>query len=111
MKTTRLLGSQGGLRHSLRGSGRIKKSIVQGDKFEFAEKLREKRNYILFVSGMGHETKEIEEINDFVPQAAPLDKLIEEREIIDNYNYLETKNIKKEPKKKHTTSHNSMTFL
>ena len=48
MKTTRLLGSQGGLRHSLRGSGRIKKSIVQGNKFEFAEKLREKRNYILF---------------------------------------------------------------
>ena len=100
MKTTRLLGSQGGLRHSLRGSGRIKKSIVQGNKFEFAEKLREKRNYILFVSGMGHETKEIEEINDFVPQAAPLDQFIEEREIIDNYNYIETKNLKKPPKKK-----------
>ena len=105
MKTTRLLGSQGGLRHSLRGSGRIKKSIVQGNKFEFAEKLREKRNYILFVSGMGHETKEIEEINDFVPQAAPLDKFIEEREIIDNYNYIETKNLKKPPKKKVTTHH------
>ena len=110
MKTTRLLGSQGGLRHSLRGSGRIKKSIVQGNKFEFAEKLKEKRNYILFVSGMGHETKEIEEINDFVPQAAPLDKLIEEREIIDNYNYLETKNIKKPPKKKVTTHHERLSI-
>ena len=110
MKTTRLLGSQGGLRHSLRGSGRIKKSIVQGNKFEFAEKLREKRNYILFVSGMGHETKEIEEINDFVPQAAPLDQFIEEREIIDNYNYLETKNIKKPPKKKSTTHHERLSI-
>ena len=110
MKTTRLLGSQGGLRHSLRGSGRIKKSIVQGDKFEFAEKLKEKRNYILFVSGMGHETKEIEEINDFVPQAAPLDQLIEEREIIDNYNYLETKNIKKPPKIRSTTHHERLSI-
>ncbi len=110
MKTTRLLGSQGGLRHSLRGSGRIKKSIVQGNKFEFAEKLREKRNYILFVSGMGHETKEIEEINDFVPQAAPLDQLIEEREIIDNYQYHETKNIKKVPKKKSTTHHERLSI-
>ena len=110
MKTTRLLGSQGGLRHSLRGSGRIKKSIVQGNKFEFAEKLREKRNYILFVSGMGHETKEIEEINDFVPQAAPLDQFIEEREIIDNYNYIETKNLKKPPKKKVTTHHERLSI-
>ncbi len=110
MKTTRLLGSQGGLRHSLRGSGRIKKSIVQGNKFEFAEKLREKRNYILFVSGMGHETKEIEEINDFVPQAAPLDQLIEEREIIDNYQYHETKNIKKVPKIKSTTHHERLSI-
>ena len=110
MKTTRLLGSQGGLRHSLRGSGRIKKSIVQGNKFEFAEKLREKRNYILFVSGMGHETKEIEEINDFVPQAAPLDQLIEEREIIDNYQYHETKNIKKVPKKRSTTHHERLSI-
>ena len=110
MKTTRLLGSQGGLRHSLRGSGRIKKSIIQGNKFEFAEKLREKRNYILFVSGMGHETKEIEEINDFVPQAAPLDQLIEEREIIDNYNYLETKNIKKPPKIRSTTHHERLSI-
>ena len=110
MKTTRLLGSQGGLRHSLRGSGRIKKSIVQGNKFEFAEKLREKRNYILFVSGMGHETKEIEEINDFVPQAAPLDQFIEERQIIDNYNYIETKNLKKPPKKKVTTHHERLSI-
>ena len=110
MKTTRLLGSQGGLRHSLRGSGRIKKSIVQGNKFEFAEKLREKRNYILFVSGMGHETKEIEEINDFVPQAAPLDQFIEERQIIDNYNYIETKNLKKPPKRKVTTHHERLSI-
>ena len=109
MKTTRLLGSQGGLRHSLRGSGK-KKTIVQGNKFEFAEKLREKRNYILFVSGMGHETKEIEEINDFVPQAAPLDQFIEERQIIDNYNYIETKNLKKPPKRKVTTHHERLSI-
>jgi hypothetical protein len=94
----------------LRGSGRIKKSIVQGNKFEFAEKLKEKRNYILYVSGMGHETKEIEEINDFVPEAPPLDQLIEEREIIDNYKYQEIKNIKKPPKKKSTTHHERLSI-
>ena len=110
MKKTRHLGSQGGLRHSLRNSGRIKKTTLKGDKFEFAEKLREKRNYILYVSGMGHETKEIEEINDFIPQAPQTEELIEERQIIDNYQYHETKNCKKKPKKLNTTHHERLSI-
>ena len=110
MKKTRHLGSQGGLRHSLRGSGRIKKTILKGDKFEFAEKLREKRNYVLYVSGVGHETKEIEEIDDFMPQSPPTEEIIEERQIIDNYQYHETKNCKKNQKKLNTTHHERLSI-
>ena len=92
--TTRHLGGQGGLRHSLRSSGRIRKKKLLGNKFEFADKLKEKRNYILYVSGVGHETKEIEEIEE-MPQPPPKEEIIEQRQIIDNYQYHETKNVKK----------------
>ena len=47
---------QPGLRRSSRGS-RVWKKTILGEKFEFAEKLKEKKNYILYVSGMGHEKK------------------------------------------------------
>ena len=92
--TTRHLGGQGGLRHSLRSSGRVRKKKLMGEKFEFADKLKEKRNYILYVSGVGHETKEIEEIEE-MPQLPPKEEIIEQRQIIDNYQYHETKNVKK----------------
>ena len=92
--TTRHLGGQGGLRHSLRSSGKIRKKKLMGNKFEFADKLKEKRNYILYVSGMGHETKEIEEIEE-MPQPPPKQDIIEQRQIIDNYQYHEIKNVKK----------------
>ena len=97
--TTTHVISQGGpvgLRHSLRGSaaGKIWKKTVLGDKFEFAKKLKEKKNYILYTSGMGHEKKEIQEIEQ-IPQPPEKGKIIEERQIIDNYEYHETKNIKK----------------
>jgi len=110
MKKTRHLGNQGGLKHTLRGSGTIKKTTLKGDKFEFAEKLREKKNYILFVSGMGHETKEIEEVDDFISQSPPTEEIIEERQIIDNYQYYETKNCKKKPKKLYTTHHERLSI-
>jgi hypothetical protein len=61
MKKSLHLGNQGGLKHSLRETGRIKKTTLKGSKFEFSENLRENRNYILFVSGMDHEANEIEE--------------------------------------------------
>ena len=89
-------GGPVGLRHSLRGSaaGKIWKKTVLGDKFEFSKKLKEKPNYILYTSGMGHEKKEIQEIEQ-IPQPLEKGKIVEERQLIDNYEYHETKNIKK----------------
>ena len=68
--TTTHVISQGGpigLRHSLRGSaeGKIWKKTVLGDKFEFAKKLKEKKNYILYTSGMGHEKKGFKKLNKY----------------------------------------------
>ncbi len=74
MKKALHLGSQGGLRHSLRGTGRIKKTALKEHKFEFSENLRENRNYILFVSDMGHEANEFEEIDDFISQDLPTEE-------------------------------------
>jgi hypothetical protein len=79
MKKSLHLGNQGGLKRSLRGTGRIIKTILKGSIFEFSENLRENRNYILFVSGMDHEANEIEEIDDFTPQDLPTEEIIEER--------------------------------
>ena len=95
---THVISSGGpvGLRHSLRGSaaGKIWKKTVLGDKFEFSKKLKEKKNYVLYTYGMGHEKKEIQEIEQ-IPQPPEKAKIVEERQIIDNYEYHETKNIKK----------------
>ena len=57
-------GAQPGLRRSSRRGSRVWKKTVLGKKFEYSEKLKEKKNYILFVSGMGHERKQIEEIEE-----------------------------------------------
>ena len=111
-KTTRVIsggsGSQSGLRHSLRGSGagKLWKKTVLGKKYEFAEKLKEKKNYLMYHSGMGHEKNVIEEFEQ-IPQPEEKEKIIEEREIIDNYGYYETKNLKKkkDPKRLSITHH------
>ena len=75
---------QPGLRRSSRGS-RVWKKTILGEKFEFAEKLKEKKNYILYVSGMGHEKKQIEEIEETKKVELPKEKVVEVRQIIDNY--------------------------
>ena len=109
--TTTHVISQGGptgLRHSLRSSaaGKIWKKTVLGDKFEYSKKLSEKKNYILYASGMGHEKKELEEIEQ-IPLPPEKERIIEERQIIDNYEYHETKNLKKktDPKRLSITHH------
>ena len=91
--TREISSGQSGLRHSLRGSGKVWKKTVLGKKFEFAEKLKEKKNYIMYRSGMGHEKNVIEEIEQ-IPKPEK-EKIIEERQIIDNYEYHETKDLKK----------------
>ena len=77
---------------TLRASGRVTRKTVYGEKFDYGEKVKEKRNYILYVSGTGREKKEIEQIELAPPQT----KILEERELIDNYQYRESKNIKKQ---------------
>ena len=96
---------QPGLRRSSRGS-RVWKKTILGEKFEFAEKLKEKKNYILYVSGVGHEKKQIEEIEETKKVELPKEKVVEVRQIIDNYGYHETKNVKtKNPKRLSITHH------
>ena len=97
-------GNQQGLRHSSRGS-RVWKKTILGEKFEYSEKLREKKNYILYVSGMGHEKKQIEEIEEIPKPEPPKEELIEVKEIIDNYGYHETKDVKKKDSKRLTLTH------
>ena len=109
-RTTRVVdlgkgAPQPGLRRSSRGS-RVWKKTILGEKFEFAEKLKEKKNYILYVSGVGHEKKQIEEIEETKKVELPKEKVVEVRQIIDNYGYHETKNVKtKNPKRLSITHH------
>ena len=95
---------QHGLRRSSRGS-RVWKKTILGEKFEYAEKLREKKNYILYVSGEGHEKKLLEEIEITPKPEPPKEKVIEVKEIIDNYGYHETKNVKKKNPKRLSITH------
>ena len=152
------------LHTSLRGSGKIRKRTILGEKFDYGEKLKEKKNYIYYVSGQGQEKKEIEEIEQILPgkksnsssieeinedkkgtkdkkgekvqidksydsdnkievekendskkeieeieQILPgkksNEKIVEEKQIIDNYQYHESKNFKRKPNKYSTTYH------
>ena len=103
--TTKIVSGQSGLRHSLRssGSGKIWKKTVPGKKYEYAGKLREKRNYIMYHSGMGHEKNVIEEFEK-IPEDP---RMVEERQLIDNYEYYESKNLKKpkDPRRLSITRH------
>ena len=95
---------QTGLRRSSRGS-RVWKKTVLGEKFEFAEKLKEKKNYILYVSGIGHKKKLIEELEEAPKPEPPKEKVVEVKQIIDNYGYHETKNVKKKDPKRLSITH------
>ena len=85
-KITRVISDSGsgeaqpGLRRSSRGS-RVWKKTVLGEKFEYSEKLKEKKNYILYVSGMGHKRKQIEEIEEMPKPEPPKEKVVEVRQI------------------------------
>ena len=78
---------------SLRSSGRIRKRIILGEKFDYGEKTKEKQNYVLYVSGQGQEKKEIEEMEQIYGVPKKHEKIIEKKEIIDKYQYHETKDI------------------
>ena len=91
--------------NSIRGSRRIRKRTILGEKFDYGEKAKERRNYILYVSGQGQEKKEIEEIEELPPVQKATEKVVQEKEIIDNYQYHETKNLKRKDSRKSMTFH------
>ena len=93
------------MRSSLRGSGKVRKRTILGEKFDYGEKVKEKRNYIMYVSGQGQEKHEIQEIEEIPPPQKPKEKIVEEKEIIDNYQYHETKNLSKNKSKNSITVH------
>ena len=81
--------------NSLHASGRVRRRTILGEKFDYGEKIKEKQNYVLYQAGQGQEKKEIEEIEELSNQVNKKEKIIEKKEIIDNYQYHETKDIKK----------------
>ena len=91
--------------NTMRSSGRIRRRIILGEKFDYGEKAKEKENYVLYVAGQGQEKKEIEEMEQFAGKQKKQEKIVEEKEIIDNYQYHETKDIKKKHKQNAETHH------
>ena len=49
-------------RTSLKGPKKVRKKIILGEKFDYGEKAKERKNYILYISGQMQEKKEIFEI-------------------------------------------------
>ena len=98
-------GAHFGTRGSLRSSGRIRKRIILGEKFDYGEKTKEKQNYVLYESGQGQEKKEIEEMEQIYGVPKKHEKIVEEKVIIDNYQYHETKDIRKNKNKNCQTHH------
>ena len=90
---------------SLRSSGRIRRRIVLGEKFDYGEKAKEKQNYIFYISGQGQEKTEIEEMEEIYGGAKKKEKIIEEKQLIDNYQYHETKDIRNKNPKNSQTYH------
>lgn len=85
--------SQSYKKGSIQASGRIRRRTILGEKFDYGEKIKEKDNYVLYIAGQGQEKKEIEEIEE-LPQGEKKERIVEQKQIIDNYQYHETKEIK-----------------
>ena len=90
---------------SLQTPGKIRKRIILGEKFDYGEKAKEKKNYVYYVAGQGQEKTEIEEMMQRGGRLKKEEKIVEEKEIIDNYQYHETKDIRKFHKKESQTHH------
>ena len=89
---------------SIQASGRVRRRTILGEKFDYGEKIKEKENYVLYVAGQGQEKKEIEEIEE-LPQGEKKERIVEQKQIIDNYQYHETKDIKKKHARNSQTKH------
>ena len=110
--------SDGGLRMSskLQAKQSLKNSrsyTRQSQKYEYGSKLKEKRNYVYYVSGVGYVTQNEEPKKVTIPKIVekpkpkPVlraakkeeDTFVQVKKIIDNYQYHETKNLRKGKKK------------
>ena len=89
---------------SIQASGRIRRRTILGEKFDYGEKIKEKQNYVLYMAGQGQEKKEIEEIEE-LPTDGKKERIVEQKQIIDNYQYHETKDIKKKHARNSQTQH------
>ena len=89
---------------SIQASGRVRRRTILGEKFDYGEKIKEKDNYVLYIAGQGQEKKEIEEIEE-LPQDGKKERIVEQKQIIDNYQYHETKDIKKKHARNSQTKH------
>ena len=89
---------------SIQASGRVRRRTILGEKFDYGEKIKEKDNYVLYIAGQGQEKKEIEEIEE-LPQNGKNERIVEQKQIIDNYQYHETKDIKKKHARNSQTKH------
>ena len=122
------LSSDGGLRKSSREQARqtLRKNNSysrKSQRYEYGSKIREKRNYVYYVSGIGYVTddeqrkplmrQKIIQVPKPVEKPKPIertnkksilrtvpkkeeDSFIQVKRVIDNYQYHETKNVKKE---------------
>ena len=90
---------------SIRSSGKIRKRIILGEKFDYGEKAKEKENYVYYIAGQGQEKTEIEEMEQITGQPKKNEKIVKEVQIIDNYQYHETKDIKNKNSKNTETRH------
>ena len=89
---------------SIQASGRVRRRTILGEKFDYGEKIKEKNNYVLYMAGQGQEKKEIEEIEE-LPQDGKKEHIVEQKQLIDNYQYHETKDIKKKHARNSQTKH------
>ena len=89
---------------SIQAAGRVRRRTILGEKFDYGEKIKEKDNYVLYIAGQGQEKKEIEEIEE-LPQNGKNERIVEQKQIIDNYQYHETKDIKKKHARNSQTKH------
>ena len=93
------------LKGSPQSSSRIRRRTILGEKFDYGEKIKEKQNYVLYVAGQGQEKKEIEEIEELPTNGNKKEQIVEQKQIIDNYQYHETKEIKKKHSRNSQTKH------
>ena len=93
------------LKAANQASSRIRRRTILGEKFDYGEKIKEKENYVLYVAGQGQEKKEIEEIEELSTNVDKKERIVEQKQIIDNYQYHETKEIRNKHSRGSQTKH------